>query len=60
LKVEELLEVVESPKVKKTIGSCGAITNEKATNLSTEDLLLAFNLIVEFLRQLQRYYYGFK
>jgi hypothetical protein len=29
-------------------GSCGTIKNEKATNLSIEDLLLAFNLVVDF------------
>jgi hypothetical protein len=29
-------------------GSCEAIKNEKTTNLSTKDLLLAFNLIVDF------------
>jgi hypothetical protein len=32
---------------KKTIVSCGAIKNERAINLSTKDLLLAFNLVVE-------------
>jgi len=41
-------------------GSCGTIRNEKATNLSIEDLLLTFNLVVDFFQQLQRYYYGFK
>ncbi len=32
--VVEQLKVVEPPNVKKTIGSCGAIKNEKAINVS--------------------------
>jgi hypothetical protein len=42
------LKVVEPPKMKKTIGNCGAIRNKKAIELSNKDFLLTFNLVLDF------------